>query len=263
MITITHNAGFFSCCSVKLGEIVNYINIHKKIPDSVDSSKQFDMYKKKDNKNDDVTYDYFERYTNILDTEIHVPINYNYNKQFDIYSDLDYISLTPLIKKYFTPSIKINNIIDNMKQKYNLIYNNTLAVYYRGTDKHRETQLANFDDFYSKILEITHINSNIKILIQTDTAQFIDYINSKNLDNIIIMDENKTSYTNEGIHNIQTSDDSNYYHIFDFLPIVIIISQCKYIICSSGNCSIWMMLYRGNGKDVIQYLNGNWYNSVI
>ena len=42
----------------------------------------------------------------------------------------------------------------------------------------------------------------------------------------------------------------------------VIISKCKYIICSSGNCSIWMMFYRGNNKNIIQHINGSWYNSV-
>lgn len=57
--------------------------------------------------------------------------------------------------------------------------------------------------------------------------------------------------------------NENYYQMFYFLSTVVIISKCKYIICSSGNCSIWMMLYRGNGKNIIQYLNGTWFNSVI
>lgn len=41
IIKITHNAGFFSCCSVKLTKIVEFINLNKKLPDSVDSSAQF------------------------------------------------------------------------------------------------------------------------------------------------------------------------------------------------------------------------------
>ena len=109
---------------------------------------------------------------------------------------------------------------------------------------------------------IINVNKNIKILIQTDTSQFIDYINSKNLENIIIINENKTSYTNKGIHNEQSRNE-NYYDMLNFLSTVLIISKCKYIICSSGNCSIWMMLYRGNNKNVIQYLNDSCYNSVV
>ena len=85
------------------------------------------------------------------------------------------------------------------------------------------------------IIKIKNINENIKILIQTDTAKFIDYINNKKLQNILIIKENKASYTDRGIHNEQ-SKNTNYYDMLIFLATVLIISKCKYIICSSGNC---------------------------
>ena len=46
MIKITHSYGFFSCCSVKLHYIVQFINSNKILPKKVDSSKQFHLYKK-------------------------------------------------------------------------------------------------------------------------------------------------------------------------------------------------------------------------
>ena len=60
----THNdSGFFSCCSVKLFNIVNYINNNNNIPTYVDSSQSFEWYKQPDGK--DVTYEYFEHYDNL------------------------------------------------------------------------------------------------------------------------------------------------------------------------------------------------------
>ena len=258
MIKIKHNAGFFSCCSIKLLQIIEFINSQKRLPDNVDSSEQFKMYKKEQNK--DITYDFFEQYENINDITIIHPIQYELHEQFKNYSKLDYKCINPIIKKYFTPSKKINEIIDVLEKKYNIEYDNTIAVYYRGTDKFLETKLAPFEDFYNEIKKIININKNIKILLQTDSNQFMDYINKKILKNIVIINENKTSITNKGIHNEQLSH-INYYDMFNFLSTIIIISKCKYIICSSGNCSLWTILYRGNNKNVIQYLNGSWYNS--
>ena len=43
-IHTNHNAGFFSCCSVKLHKIIEFININNKLP-NVNSSKQFLWYK--------------------------------------------------------------------------------------------------------------------------------------------------------------------------------------------------------------------------
>ena len=262
MIKTTHNAGFFSCCSVKLHTIVKFINSNKRLPDIVDSSKQFKLYKNDKNKDKDITFDYFEHYENVPDVNIIHPIDYNWGHQFIHYANLDYKCITPLIKKYFSPSAKINEIVNNIEKKYNIVCANTLAVYYRGTDKFKETQIASFNDFYNKIIEIVNINKDINILLQTDSAKFIDYINDKNLKNVVIIDENKTSYTNRGIHKEQ-SNNTNYQNMFYFLSTIKILSKCKYIICGSGNCNIWIMLYRENNKNVIQHLNGTWYNSAF
>jgi len=260
MLKINHNAGFFSCCSVKLFRIIEFINLNKRLPDIVDSSEQFRLYKNDENK--DVTFDFFENYSNITDGNITYSINHEWNLQFKKYSDLDYKCIIPVINKYFSPSVKINEIVNTIETKYNIIHDNTVAVYYRGTDKFCETQLASFQDFYNQIMKIVNINEDINILLQTDSTQFKDYINNKKLKNVVIIDENKASFSNKGIHNEQSSK-TNYQDMFYFLSTIIILSNCKYIICSSGNCSLWTMFYRGNYKNVIQYLNGRWYNSVI
>jgi roadblock/LC7 domain-containing protein len=44
-----------------------------------------------------------------------------------------------------------------------------------------------------------------------------------------------------------------------YLAITIIMSKCKYIICTSGNCSLWIMFYRENANNVFQNLNDDWF----
>ena len=75
---------------------------------------------------------------------------------------------------------------------------------------------TSFNDFYNQIIKIVNLNKDINILLQTDSAKFIDYINDKNLKNVVIIDENKTSYTNKGIHNEQ-SYNTNYLDMFIFI----------------------------------------------
>jgi len=135
------------------------------------------MYKNEINK--DITFEYFKNYKDVQDDTIIFPINYHWEDQFKNYSDLDYKYITPVIKKYFSPSIKINEIISELENKYNIIHDNTIAVYYRGTDKYTETQLAPFDEFYRKILQLVNINENINILLQTDSSKFIEYIKGR------------------------------------------------------------------------------------
>ena len=96
----------------------------------------------------------------------------------------------------------------------------------------------------------------MQILVQSDDANFIDFIKSKNLD-VIIITENKISYSDRGIHN-ETSYDNNYIDAKYFLATLLIISKCKNIICSSGNCSLWIMFYRENANNIYQFFNNNW-----
>ena len=255
----SHNAGFFSCCSVKLTNIVDYINLNSKIPINVDSSKQFYLYKIDNMK--DVTYDFFEHYDNITDVDINYPINYHYDYQYNDYTKLDYDAIIPVVKKYFSPSKNVLNIVENIEKKYKIDYDNTIAVYYRGTDKYTEMQIPSFDEFYSKIKEISELYLDKQIIIQTDSSQFMDYIHNTNLKNVMVFNENTTTNLNIGIH-LQNSRQKNYNDMLNLFSIFLILSKCKNIICNSGNCSIWMMLYRGNNKNITQYMNGTWYNTV-
>ena len=59
-LIMKHNAGFFSCCNVKLYSLIYYFNTHKEIPMVVDSSKQFEWYKIPKNVKNDITNIYFE-----------------------------------------------------------------------------------------------------------------------------------------------------------------------------------------------------------
>ena len=246
-----HDAGFFSCCSVKLENIVEFINSKRTVP-TVNSSSQFSMYKYK---HGDITYDYFQHYTTIENT-IKYPIDYKENYQFIDYSRLEYNTILPIVKKYYTPSNQITRTVDYLKNKYQL-NDEYIGVYYRGTDKAIETQIASFEDFYNKIIEIN--KEGLKIIIQTDSSHFLDYIKSK-LDNLIIITENDTSSSDKGVHFLNNSK-KNYIDMFYLFSTFLILSKCKYIITGSSNASMWMMLYRGNNNNAHQYLNGEWLNN--
>jgi len=262
MIKLTHNSGFFSCCSVKLSDIVDFINSERKFP-LIDSSEQFSWYKNDENRNKDITFDYFENYNNVTDINIIHPINYHWSYQHADYSGLDYRCITPLIKKYFSPSVKINEIINTIEEKYNLIYENICVLFYRGNDKMTETQKCSYDEYLMYAYQILEKNPKIVFLVQSDETEFIELITNKF--------PNNSFYFNDEIRHMKKCNDTvdkvmssqNYEFSKKYLAITIIMSKCKYIICGSGNCDIWIMFYRENNKNVIQNLNGNWYKSVF
>jgi hypothetical protein len=241
---------------------VSFINANSRIPDSVDSLNLYHLYKKEGNKDADITFVYFEHYENIIDKDnvINWPIDYSETYQFNDYTHLDYKNTTPVMKKYFSPSKNILNTISQIEKKYALTFNyhNICVLYYRGNDKARETQLSCYDEYVKYANQIVKKNPKILFLIQSDETEFIDFMSEKF--------PNNSFYFKHEIRHIKKSDtsvdcimsDKNFEFSQKYLAITIIMSRCNYIICGSGNCSIWIMLYRGNCNNVIQYLNGDW-----
>ena len=164
-----HNHGFFSCCSVKLHNIVEYINSNKKLC-YADSTNSFGWYK---TSNRDITYDYFET-PNINQDEIK-PIDYKESYQYIDYSKLDY-NVIPIVNTYFTPSPKIKEIINTIEVKYmihSFNYNNICVLFYRGNDKITETKLCDYNDYLIYANNVLKHNPNIIFLIQSDETEFI------------------------------------------------------------------------------------------
>jgi hypothetical protein len=225
------------------------------MPDDVDSSTMWVMYKP--HPTDDVTLDFFCKPDE--ETIIKPGINFDWDSQFTNYHNLDFDGMNPLLKKYFTPSTGILEIKNFLIDKYDIDIKNTIAVYYRGTDKKSETKLASYNSFYEKIDTLAKKYPQKKILLQTDTAQFVDYLKTKeHWHRVFMIDENFVSYEKNGIHNERTfsQNHSDMYYLF---ATFLIQADCMDYICSSGNCSIWTVLYRGSGANVYQFLNNVWY----
>ena len=260
-LVITHNAGFFSCCSVRLDKIVNYFNENKYLPNIVDSSKSFELYKT--NTNVDITNEYFEDYNNITILKPKLNIDYIENYQFNDYSILDLNNINPLITKYFTPSYSVKEIIKKIENKYNIDYNNICVLFYRGNDKITETSLSSYNDYLEFTQQILAKNANVKFLIQSDETEFINFMKQQFPENHIIFND-EIRHMNKQSSSVDLTMKNNVLEFSkNYLAITIIMSKCKYVICGSGNCSIWIMFYRNNSNNIVQYLNGNWINRLL
>jgi hypothetical protein len=246
MIKVTHSCGFFSCCSVKLHYIIEYFNKEKKLPDYVDSSEQFLIYKPIYLLYDDITYHFF-KHENTENIEYINKIDFDWNAPLRPYKELDIDRLKPFINKYFTPSDEIVEISEYLETKYNLDYNNICAVYYRGTDQYKEIPYDDMNKFIDKMRDI----KDVTYLVQSDDQNFINLVKENFSSNIIIIEENFISSTNKGIHN-EFDGDNNYMMIKYFFATLLLIGKCKYIISSPiSNGTLWCILYRGNIDNLI------------
>lgn len=262
-VVVTHNSGFFSCCSIKLKRIVEYINETMKEPVHVDSSHQFAWYKGE--VPGDITYDYFTHYSSMDKVTIDPTSMIDYENeradQFCWYSTTDYTGLMPLVEKYFTPSTAIKKVEADIEKKYAIDPTNTCVLFYRGNDKVTETNLCGYNEYIDYANRIIADYPGIRLLIQSDETEFIECMMTEFPDRAMYFEDEarhipKCESTVDKVMRDKNPLFSKYY-----LAITLIMSKCKYVVCGSGNCSLWIMLYRWNRLGVLgvyQNLNGVW-----
>ncbi len=257
IVEVAHNAGFFSCCNVRLQFIIEAFNKYKHIPYLVDSSKQFAWYKPHDTPNIDITDVFFKTLKeNIKYTK---DIKYHHEYQYILYNELDFTSINPFIKKYFSISDEIIDIYKAIVTKYNIDYSNTCVLFFRGNDKVTEVDLPKYEDYIIQAHKIKDKNPNIRFLIQSDDSEFLKYMTNK-LDNTVIFTDEIRHIHNKAISVDKIDKSTNFEFIKKYLAITYIMSLCKYVVFGSGNCSFWIALYRGNANNIIQHCKGKWHS---
>lgn len=258
MLRVTHSCGFFSNCNIRLQEIIRYFDINKKLPITVDSSEQYGWYKPNNN-SDDITFDYFNNYDNVkIDIEWKDTIDYTELYQYSDYKTLNYESIIPFVTKYFTPSLDIIDRVNILERKYNITnYENICVLFYRGNDKITETNICGYNEVIEKAEQILENNSDIKFLIQSDETEFIETMLERFPNSLCFKDEirhmKKQTNTVDKVFKHLNSEYSKYY-----FAITLIMAKCNHIIFTSGNCSIWIMFFRGHADNVYQYLHDRW-----
>ena len=253
-LIIAHNGGFFSCCTIMLDKILNWINNNKKVPFFIDTKGLFTWYKSKKNHNKDITSIYFRKNRNVKITNYDI----KFNGQFSDYKLINFKKINPIIKKYFSPSKEILNIIQFLEIKYNLEYQNICALFHRGNDKQRETNLCSYNDYYEKALTLTNNNQNVRFLIQSDETEFLEFMKNKLPNSFYMKDEIRHIRKNDTTVD-HINENENFKYSKYFLAIVIIMSKCKHIIFGSGSISNWIVFFRNNANNVQQYLSPKEY----
>ncbi len=249
-LTTQHDGGFFSCCSVRLHFLIEFFNKYKQLPLNYVTKKYFECNKKYPD--EDLTFHYFEHYNNSKEQiEYTKDIEFKEWFQYKIYNTLDLENLLPFIKKYFTPSRKILEIVEMMEKKYNIDYDNICVLFYRGNDKATEIKLPTIDYYIEYGKTILKDNPNIKFLIQSDETNFLNDMKEEFPNNLIFYDEIRHIYKKNTTVN-EVYKETNYQYSLYYYAITLIMSKCNYIICNAGNCSLWMIFYRQHTNNIVE-----------
>tara|TARA_Y100001963_G_scaffold56242_1_gene78701 strand:- start:41679 stop:42617 length:939 start_codon:yes stop_codon:yes gene_type:complete len=265
-LRIWQGSGFFSCCTLRLEKIIQFLATHQTLPSAIDCTKQFRLYKPvgyqdpKTHFQYDPIPDFFQDHSSItLDCAIEdlregvgrkgecIPA------QSDFYNSLNYKFLSPLINKYFTPSPEVLSLKKELIGKYRVDPGHTCVLLYRGLDKRREMNLASYEDMIHHALKIKEKNPTIRFLIQSDETEFIEYASRQLSNSFYFKDEifHLPKSPNQVAH--RNPRDSNYIGK-SFLAMTHLFSECKYALLNhSGNCCLWIALYRGSAIGLSQY----------
>jgi uncharacterized protein (DUF1330 family) len=277
--------GFFSCCTIQLQRILTYFNTNHVLPLHVDSTEQFLFYKTPHNLTEDIKSLYFDdTITNNIpvpnssglcsnkatfrvsseeatrnvsplpnsDTDINIT-DLETEEQYSDFTHLNHTKLAPFLKRYFSPSNEIKSIIDSIEYKYNIQYENTCVLFFRGNDKCTEMELPSYTQYILAAEQILEQHPNIRFLIQSDETEFLETMVSTFPNSVVFFDEirhmRRNVNTVDRVFKSQNANMSLFY-----LAITYIMSRCKHIIFNRGNCSLWIALFRGNSDNIIQLI---------
>ena len=253
---VTHSdGGFFSCSTVALLEIVQEANRSGLMP-SVDRTRQYGLYKSSLGQNL-IPYYFLERQREHPGKRIALPDCMAV--QWMDYRKLPFKSLRPFIESYFMPSIGVSSKIVSLISCYKIELENTVAVFYRGNDKERETETPTYRNFLEQCRAIKDRRPEVKFLVQPDEGQFLDEFMGEFPDSIYFKEtpmipKTKTSSV---FHTIDKSKRADYGAWF--FAAVSVIALCSELVTHSGNGGLWAALYRGTPKGIHQIYKNQWF----
>jgi hypothetical protein len=253
---ISQSAGFFSCASVRLDAIIQYYNRFEKLPEEVDSTGQFRLYKRASDQNRDIAPLYFcaaGATPNAVEMAP-APVYFKENFQGLQYNTIEFAPILPFVRNYFTPTSEILQAVDYIEKKYAIDYKNTCVLFYRGLDKATEFVVPTYQQVFSHARKVAP--AGVRFLIQSDELEFIEAAMTEfGPDAFVFADESRVARRQIGsVDKMFYDRGENFYYSQLFLAIVLVMSKCKHVICNTGNISMWICLYRGRAANVHQYL---------
>jgi|688.fasta_scaffold509434_1 hypothetical protein len=246
-----HWAGFFSCSCLRLDQIINYCHHKNQTPERIINNKSFLWYNS--NTSHDIVPDFFITTNEIISYEKKVECNFG-EAQFMKYDKLPLVDIYPYVKKFFSPSEKVRLIKKKLIEKYSIDLANSCVLFLRGNDKAKECTIPAYTEYITKATAILEQTPTIKFIIQSDELEFINRMKSKFPNNTIFYEEIRViaKDTTKTVDNHGQTPENNYKYALNFLAIVLIMAECKYVVCNSGNISLWIALFRENLENFIQ-----------
>lgn len=259
-LQLTHNSGFFSCCSVACYDIIDYIKQHKSVPE-VDFSNIFRWYRSYTNQN---VYNECFKFNELQELNIDEisKIDYIRHSKFN-YEKEDFKRIKPIVQKWFDLPDSVLEHVEFFIKKYEIDMDKTLAICFRGTDKFRDVDETSYENFISHAPSILKIEGLNRVFIQTDQTQFIDFFKNSFPDiSFFTIEEILTTKSKIHLYRSEIKKENKVVQAQMFLASMRILSKCKFLINHTGNTARWITKYRGSAHNTIQYQADKLYSNL-
>ena len=169
-----------------------------------------------------------------------------------IYELLPYGSLNLIMQRYFQPSARVQSTAEKLLEKYAIDINQLVSICYRGTDKGTEVRLADPEEYIAAAKSI--VKPGMKVLIQTDQLQVREQM-LKSIPGSFYFEEMPVTSGTKVIHQLATEDlgQSRMQFSDHLLAVSWILSQSQTLVTHSGNMALWICLFRGHNRGIIQF----------
>lgn len=242
-------SGFFSHCSVYLHQIIQHIKSGHQL-ENIELG-EFEFYKK--NKHEKVYDSFFKTPSGIANIINKKKLNFPLYSNKIFYKESDFLGEKEIIKEWFTPKKEIQLIKNNFIIDLSIKPKKSLSLYYRGTDTQADRPGTRYDIFIKKAESIISKNNIDTILLQTDDKMFEDYVLSYGIKNKIVkIKELPSIYSHQGYHFKIKKNKID--HARQMLASVLLMSECRFVLCNTSNVSRWILLYRKYQSGYYQFL---------
>lgn len=242
-ILIGYNAGFFANCTYTLKVLSETPDIAGK---NIFWAKQ-ERYRNKDQSGNLFPYYFSAKKAKAALEKINVD-------EHGLYKNIDFSKTNHYIKKYFNLAKEAQKKKKLFEKKYNIKIANTIGLYYRGTDKWLEVQPINIFYYIEEVKKLLSKNKKLRVLVLTDQKQIRDKCIQELGSKAFFIEELPVTDLYKGMHDMPEEERGldNYNFGVNFLAAIKILSECKYVVCCTGNVGYWVCLFRGHFKGVIQ-----------
>lgn len=255
-LKIRGGAGFYSCCSMMLTDIVHNYNEHGVAPDDIDSSESFLVYARgwvgpdfaaaasAAGGRPDNHLDFFAAPSG----EIDVPrgVQFHWNDQWHL--GLDFASLAPFIQKYFSPNDEVRECMRAIREKYCIAPSEVCVIFYRGNDKATEVTPTPYAEMFSAARR----TGAMRFWVQSDESEFLSAALAEFGEHAFVCWDEIRHIPCDPTKTVDLLGLDNHRFAKLFLAIMNLMAECASVVCPRGNCSLWVALFRGGAHGVIQ-----------